>query len=309
MNKYIFSLADVLTVLSAVAFGFVCFLGSNFYTLGDTKKSLIFAIIITVLLGGLAYLAKFLKRVQGNFKTSFIAEVVVLILFTVLLGYFTYSPFSHYFVVSDKKQHIQEQLSDNIKQAQNMFSEYEKYVDTRKYVYQSTLESIANSGNQIDYSKHGLIYNGPSEKIQIDNKMLTIHSDLFPTNYSDTTNNMGIKQVAKEWLSDGQKKVTPWKSIGIVEVVNDIEDKSLGWYNDLVKYSTIREIGEEDYAADFNYSLSFKDVKDNFKTLGKPTPLSIGLGVLAWVLMLLSWFITKRSSKVFRGLAKYEVEL
>ena len=309
MNKYIFSLADVLTVLSAVAFGFVCFLGRNFYTLGDTKNSLIFAITITILLGGLAFLAKFLKRVQGNFKTSFIAEVVVLLLFTGLMVYFTYSPFSHYFAVSDKKEEIQEQLSNNITQAHNMFGAYEKYVDTRKYIYQSTLQSIVNSGNESDYPKHGLIYGGVSNQTQIDNRMLTIHSDLFPTNYSDTTGSNGIKQVAKEWLADGQKKVEEWKPIGIVGVVNDIDEKSNNWLNGLVEYSNIREPGEEDIAENFNYSLDIKNVKDNFKTLGKPTPLSIGLGVLAWVLMLLSWFITKRSSKVFGGLAKYEVEL
>ena len=307
MNKSIFSLADVLTVLSAVAFGFVCFLGSNFYTLGDTKKSLILAVIITILLGGLAFLAKFLKRVQGNFKTSFILEVVVLILFTGLMIYFTYSPFSHYFAVSDKKEEIQDQLSNNITQAQNMFTDYEGYANTRMSVYYSTLNSVIELKNPDEYSIYGFEDKEVSDETQIKNKMLYIHSDLFPSNYSDTTSNNGIKQIATEWLADGQKKVTDWTPIGLVGVVNDIEDKSLGWQNDLVGYSSIKETGED--RSLYSSTLSFNDVKANFTTLGKPTPLSIVLGIITWVLMLLSWFITKRSSKVFRGLAKYEVEL
>jgi Tfp pilus assembly protein PilE len=296
MNKLKFSLADVMTVLTAVAFGFVCFLGSNFYTLGDTKKSVIFAVIITVVLAGLAYLAKWLKGVEGNFKNSHIAEIAVLVLFTGLLAFFTYSPFSHYFTVSDRKEEIQSQLSKNITQAQDMFSNYEDYANRRKNLYRRTLESNIKAGT--DFEKFGIEKNGVSFETQLNNKMLTIQSDLFPTNYTDTINNNGLKQVAKNWLADGKEKATGWKPIGTVRVVNNIEEKSIGWRNDLVNYSIIREKGEnEEYVENYSSDLSFKDLKANFTNLGKPTPLSIGLAVLAWLLMLLSYLISKRSTK------------
>lgn len=305
MNKSIFSLADVLLVLTALAFGFICFLGSNFYTLGDTKTSVIFAVIITLLLAGFAYLAKWLKGVEGNFKNSRIAEITVIVLFTGLTAFFTYSPFSHYFTVTDRKVQIQNQLSENITQAQNMFSKYENYADIRMKLYQRTLESNVNLGT--DLEKLGIEKEGVSFDTQINNKMQTIHSDLFPTNYSNAISSNGVKEVAKNWLADGEEKAKGWKPIGIVEVVNDIDAKSTGWRNGLVSYSTIRENGE--VAEDFNYDLSFPDLKAKFTTLGKPTPLSIVSAILAWTLMLLSWFITKRSSKVFGRLAPYEVEL
>jgi hypothetical protein len=37
MKQSRFSLADLLTVLTSIAFGFICFLGKNFSTLGDTS--------------------------------------------------------------------------------------------------------------------------------------------------------------------------------------------------------------------------------------------------------------------------------
>ena len=39
------------------------------------------------------------------------------------------------------------------------------------------------------------------------------------------------------------------------------------------------------------------NVKTYFTKLNSPTPLSIGLALLAYGLMLLSWFVTKRSTR------------
>jgi hypothetical protein len=312
MDKYKFSLANVIAVLTAVAFGFVCFLGANFYTLGGTKKSLIFAGIITVLLAALPNLAKWLKGVQGNFKTYFIAEVVVILLFTGVTAFFTYSPFSHFFTVSDRKVEIQNQLSDNIKQAQNMFSRYESYANSRITSYNDALKSIVKAeknglGKTTKSKKLGFLDNAVSYETQATNKIVTINDDLFPANYTNPVEGNGIKEVAIDWLADQQEKTTGWKPIGIVEVIKDIEEKSISWRNDLVENSTIREAGE--VAADFDYPLTFPNVKTNFTTLGTPTPLAIGLAVLAWLLMLLPWFITERSTKGFGRLAPYEIEL
>src|SRR5690606_12416012 len=138
MNKYKFSLANVIVVLTAVVFGFVCFLGANFCTLGDTKRSLIIAGIASIILASLAFLAKWFKGVQRNFKINRMAEIFVLFLFTLVIAILTYSPvlhyfkifdlncspFSHYFTVSERENTIKSQLSTTIKQAQNMFDEY-----------------------------------------------------------------------------------------------------------------------------------------------------------------------------------------
>ncbi|NLO69354.1 MAG: hypothetical protein GX102_00040 [Porphyromonadaceae bacterium] len=130
--------------------------------------------------------------------------------------------------------------------------------------------------------------------------MFSHRADLFPSNYSDTIAKNGIKEVASEWLQNAEKITSNWKPIGIVGVVNDIEKNSKEWGNKLVTLSQVHHTCEGE-TKDFSYEPSFDNVKTYFTKLENPTPLSIGLAFLTYLLMLLSWFITKRSTR-FPGL-------
>jgi hypothetical protein len=297
MNQSKLSLADVLTLLAALTFGFACFLGTNFYTLGNISQSLILAAIIAVLLCGTALGAKLLKRTSRNFKTCFIWEIILLGVFTLLLAFFSYSPFPHYFNVSAHKTEIRANLDKSIAQADKMFSEYEHYAENREKIYKSKLQSVANakSVNPSEYTAYGFENNGVEDSKQIDNKMFTVHADLFPSNYEE------MKRVDSQWLTNAKSTLNngwAW-NFGVVDVVNNIEQNSKDWLGTLVGLSKVREKGEQ--ADDFEYSLSFDDTKKYFTALGKPTGLSFGLAVAAWVLMMLSWFVTKRHTR-FPGL-------
>jgi hypothetical protein len=298
MKQSKFSLADVITLLTAVVFGFICFLGINFYTLGNTKQSILFSAIITVLLGGTAITAKLLKRTKGNFKTNFIVEVIVLFLFTALTALFAYSPFPHYFTVTAKKSEIQNNISNSITQGIKMFNAYEQYALERKYYFERNLLSVVNNEdtNPSEFEKLGFQKNGIPYQRQIDAKISLLHVDLIPSKYSDTINNNGIKEVATNWLEKAQDATENWKPISIVDVVNEIEKNSTDWQNLLVDISKIRSPGEPD-TNNFEYELSHQYVKTHFTTLGKPTPMSIGLSGLAYLLMLLSWVVAKRDSR------------
>jgi len=304
MNYSKFSIADVLTVLTALFFGFCCFLGSYFYTLGNTRQSILLSVIITLLLGGTALGAKLLKRTSRNFKSCFIWEMILLVLFTGLTILFAYSPFSHYFTVSAQKVEIKSKLTTSITQAENMFNDYEQYASNRETLYYNNLRSIAIAKGikSKEYSDCGFVKNGISDDIQIENMMFTIHADLFPTNYSNTINNNGIKEVATNWLSDAKNKISGWKPIGIVHVMNEVEKSSNRWHNILIQLSTIRENCER--TEDFSYKLTFDDINKYFTTLGKPNTLSISLALVAYLLMLLSYLITKRSTKTPIGKTK-----
>ncbi|MBK6353109.1 MAG: hypothetical protein IPF46_06830 [Saprospiraceae bacterium] len=64
-------------------------------------------------------------------------------------------------------------------------------------------------------------------------------------------------------------------------------------------------------ADDLTYPLSFDDVKSYFTKLSSPTPLSIGLAILAYIFMLLSWYTMPRKSRSLGSIttAKYEIVL
>ncbi|MBE0574154.1 hypothetical protein IH575_04600 [Candidatus Dojkabacteria bacterium] len=311
MNQSKFSLADVLTVLAALAFGFVCFLGANFLNIGNdevwgmprTTGCIVIAVVCSVLLFATAFGAKLLKRTSRNFKTCFIWEVILLTLFVLFAVFFSTktTPFPHFFTVTAQKSEINSKLRTSITQAENMFDAYEFYADNRKELYKNKLKSVvaAKRINPMEYEAYGFQNNGISDDKQIETKMFTVHADLFPTNYSDTTANNGTKEVATKWLQNAKNTTSNWKPIGIVGVVNDIEKNSTDWLNTLVTLSQVSEQGEQ--ATDFEYPLSFDDVKTHFTKLDRPAPLSFGLALLAYILMLLSWFVTKRSTR-FPGL-------
>jgi len=311
MIKSKFSLADVLSVLAAIAFGFVCFMGANFlnidndkvWAMSHTTGCIVIAFVCSLLLFGTAYGAKRLKRTNRNFKTCFIWEVVLLVFFLLFAVFFVTksSPFPHYFTVAAQKSVINSKLQTSITQAENMFAVYESYANDRETLYKNKLKSVvaAKRINPEEYQAYGFQNSGISDEKQIETKMLTIHADLFPNNYSDTTTNNGIKEVATKWLQNAKDITGGWKPIGIVGVVNDITMNSKDWLNTLVTLSQIREPGEQ--ATDFDYQLSFDDVKMYFTKLDSSTPLSIVLALLTYLLMLLSWFVTKRSTR-FPGL-------
>jgi hypothetical protein len=312
MNQSKFSLADVLTVLAALVFGFVSFLGANFLNIGNDSVwgmpnatgCVVIAVFVTLSLFGTAFVAKLLKRTSRNFKTCFVWEVILLFLFVLSAVFFASegSPFAHYFTVTEQKLEINGKLQASITQAENMFAEYENYADNREELYKQKLQSVvaAKGINPTEYARYGFDgASGVSDASQIDTKMFTIHADLFPTNYSDTIAGNGIKEIATEWLQEAKNTTGSWKPIGIVDVVNDIEQNSTAWLNTLVTLSKAPK--QDEPAPDFEYNLSFDDVKTHFTKFESPSPLSIGLAVLAYALMLLSWFVTKRNTKSNHG--------
>ena len=302
-----FSLAVVINLLAALTFGYFCFLGANFYTLGDKGKSIAVAVIITLLLIGTSLGAKLLKQTKRNFKSRFIWEIVLLVLFSVLTASFTYYPFSHYFVVSAQKPTIQKKLSENIAQAQNIYLEYENYVTTRIGIYSSKIDvAILNIDSQPkELEKFGISRSvSVSLPIQKKNQIDKINHILLPQNFNQ------IKTNDSTWLTNAQNSVVNWEPISLVDVINNIENNTANSLNQLVKFSEKK--GKNESYPKFSPDKPHpNNVKNYFTTIGRPSPFSIVLAFFSYLLMLLSWFITKRDSRSTGALttAEYEIVL
>ena len=289
MSQSKFSLADLLTVLGTLGFGFFCFLSLNFLTLGDTTLSIIWAVIISLILGGLAFGVKLVKRTSRNFKTFIIWEWVLIFLF-VVVAFFAIFPFSHYFVVTAQKENIQNKVVSNITQAEGLFIAYESYADNRLNIYKSRLNSIvaAKRVNPEEYKNFGFV-EGTDDNTQVENKMFSLKAQLYPSNYSE------MKQIDSDWLSDAKDKVTSWSPTGIVKVVNTLKIEISSWNGQLKSYSSFRAKGET--ATDFDFPLSFDDVSGIFKQRTTPNPIALLIGFGLYLLMMLSYFITKRDTR------------
>jgi hypothetical protein len=292
MNHTKFSLADLLTVLGTMGFGFFCFLSFNFLSMGEIVPSSVSAVIIALILGGLAFGIKLLKRTSRNFKTFIIWEGILLLVF-VILAYVAVFPFSHYFAVSDQKAEIQQKISSDITQAEGMFAEYESYSNKRLYNYENRLKSIIEAYERgaivKEYRDYGFI-DGTDNNTQIENKVFTLKAQLYPSNYEE------MKLVDSNWLADSKVKIKNWSPTGIVKVINTVEIEITSWKNQLKGYSAFRAQGEN--ANDFDYPpLTFNNTTHYFTERSNPTVFSIGYSLGLYVLLLLSYFITKRHTR------------
>lgn len=290
MEQSKFSIADLLTLIGGAAFSFICYLGINFLTLGNTAITVISSLAVFAVLFLPAYLARYFKTSSTNFKVHAYLEFGMIGLFVVFLSVLGLFLFPIFFNVSENKEGIQKYVGQEIEQAEAMFNKYETYASNRENQYLLQLKSIvaAKHTNPSEYAAYGFS-NSVSSQEQIDNKMFTVHADLFPTNYDD------MKTKAIKWLGNAKSKIGDWKAIGVVSVLNMVEKNSEEWYEKMVSYSSVREKGET--AIDFVYPLSFSNVSEYFTISPKPSVKTVIIALVIGLVMLMSWIISRRSSR------------
>lgn len=291
MNRIKFRLADLFLALGVLGFGFFCFLSMNFITLGDTVKSVIAATLISVVLGGIAFGLKLLKSTKGRFKI-FIVWEWVLLLFFIAAAFFATFPFSHYFTVWEQKSEIQKEAVLNILKAERLFNEYEIYAEDRISMYKRRLESVVKNegGEPIPYDTLG--FNDPADdESQIITMVRALKNQLYPSNYNE------MKKLDSLWLSEAKSKILNWSPTGVVKVVNTFESEINSWIRQLVYYSEARVQGESPSTNNFSFEIEYDNVTTKINKQHAPSPLAIIIAILFYVLMLLSYVVTNRSTK------------
>ncbi len=305
MKQSNFTLGFIITLLSSLSFGFICFLGSIFLSLGNFIQSLIVGTAVSASLCITALGAARLKRTKKNFKSSRVWEILLLILFTGLTTVFTWFIFPHYFVVNEQSVVIQKKLNASLTESKNMFSAYENYANSRQRDYKTVLQSVVLSypglGSE-DYLSYRFDIDGPSNVMQIQSKIRMMNLELFPSSYKK------LKEDDLKWIEEYQQIVKNWekKPLGIIDVIKNIEKKANSSRKKLVAISGSRAKNES--TTDFYVSPISKDVKKYFTTKRAPTLFSLFLSVFLSSMMLLSWFTSKREINGSRT-ASYEVVL
>lgn len=283
------TLADVLTLIGAILYGFYTFVSFNFSFFGETTKSIFFAVLISLLLGGTALGAKIMKKVDTNFKSALMWEWSLLGLF-VLVAMVALLPFSHYFVVSANKSEIQQMVKQNIRDAQKVYDDYDAYCETRFNVYQNTLNSVfdAQSINPTEFAAYG--FNASRSKAtQIENKMFMLRSKLKPSNYDS------LKLLNTKWYGEAMQTIESWKPLGLISVIKKVEENHKNWGGELRILSTYKQPNET--AEPFEPSSDIIAVKEYFTSSSPPNGSTIFYALLIYSLMIFSYLITKRHTR------------
>ena len=289
MNRSKFSLADLLTLMGAVTFGFLVFLGYNFLTLGDTIKSIILATSFALALGIVAYVLKTLKGVSRNFKTNIISESILIFVFF-LFSFFAISPLSHYFAVSQEKEQIQNSILSNISEAEGLFEAYDTYADNSIDLYERKLKSIVEAKfvNPSEYRAEGF-GQGKSDAIIIESKVNLLKQVLRPSNYSKMKGDLS-------WLSDSKSAVENWSPITVVGTVNKLNIGVQSWNEQLKNYSS--DPLNAANTTSFDSPISFDQVSGFFTKETPLNPLGIVIHFGLIFLMLFSYLISKRHERI-----------
>jgi len=189
-----------------------------------------------------------------------------------------------------------------------MYPDYKAYVETRVDIYEHKLSAaiLNKNGQQIELTRLGMDINTPvSLEIQKKSQLDKINNKLLSPTFND------IKTIDSTYLAKAKVSINNWEPISLVDVINNIGTNTTSSLNKLVSFSKEKARGEEDYPDFFPSTPTLHNVKNNFTTIGTPSPFSIVLAIIGYVLMLLSWYITKRDSRCTGALttADYEVVL
>lgn len=294
MNKIKISLAAVITALSAFVLGFVCFLGYNFESLGNTIPSILKGGAICLLLAGLMLLARHMKGASQGFKTSVLTEMTSLLLFGVVAGISTI-PFSHYFTVLSRQEQIKASMSKDLDKADELYPEYTKYVKNRLNMYENKLKSVAAAKlvSPNTYNSYGFVAGTPDET-QIENKIFTLKSKLIPTNFEVEG---GTKQVNTKWLEEARNILESKRAFtfGIISLTNDLGKNTSAWSEELKILSTFRAKGES--SNNFSFSMTAGDITEQLTKSSSISPLAVGLALLLFLLMSVSYFAAERHGR------------
>jgi hypothetical protein len=246
---------------------------------------------------GTSMIAIRLKRTNRNFKIRRIWEILFLFLFTAFTVCFTYFPFSHYFSVTNNEVEIQSKLSKNLGQVDKLYEDYQKYYEIQKVNQEGGLDSaILNFELDHDTSQFlefGLIQKTQDDDLSYDAQKRSFiekfKRDLFPRDFNEKRKKDSI------YVENSRNIIYNWKykPIGIFEIIKNLENVIASTKEQLINLSKNGDHKIDSFAP----VTSVGELKTLFETIGKPTITSLVLGFVVWVLMLLSYFTSNRSTK------------
>lgn len=289
-----FTLAAVISVIGALAFGFVSFLGNMYLKEGDYMQSVLFASIWTVALLLVAIIASKFKKERFNFKQNAIKELFFVGIY-IVLAFFSMLSFTHFFTVQNKKEQIGEVIKQDIDSVRNMFDKYESHVDNRVGEFDGFLDVLiaGRETNKKDYLRY-FKDPGPDPQNQKNVKLKQFKDDLQPDAY-DT-----MKVLALDWLKKSEQIVLDVKPFGLMDVIENFEKNTTKWYKEIQQYdSTFNTFKEEDQVGftPFTYTLGFTNITNEITKVEKPTILALLLLVVAHLLILFVYILAMRDGR------------
>lgn len=273
-----FSWGHILAFIALIFISYVSFMGITYLTDGDFLYAGLGVLIINLVLIVFFIIPQILKGTDEKFSRKIIFERILF--FSVPVFFIAAMvPYAHFWTVFDHRTQVETTFSESIKTTKGMFESYEAYANNRIKEYDKKLAQ------------------NKTEAVHRSNEVEALRLQLIADNYD------ALKESAIEWV-DNASGATVW-NVFMIGNIKKIEDAIESWNKSLSDFSGKIMLDEPDGVEPFSSSdPSVTIAKKNlnnlcsvYTTMGGPTMIAIGVGILLYILLLFPYIIQSRNTK------------
>lgn len=273
-----FSWGHIIAFVALIFISYVSFMGITYLTDGDFLYAGLGVFIINLVLIVFFIIPQILKGTDEKFSRKIIFERILFfsapLFFVVVMV-----PYAHFWTVFDNRSQVETTFSESIKTTKGMFDSYEAYANDRIKEYDKKLAQ------------------NKTEIVHRTNEVEALRLQLIADNYD------ALKESAVKWI-DNASGATVW-NVFMIGNIKKIENAIENWNNSLSGFSGKIMSDEPNGVEPFSSSdPSVTKAKENlnnlrsvYTTMGRPSMLAIGIGVLLYILLLFPYIIQSRNTK------------
>ncbi|MDE6986641.1 MAG: hypothetical protein K2P55_06850 [Bacteroides acidifaciens] len=273
-----FSWGHIIAFVALIFISYVSFMGITYLTDGDFLYAALGVLIINLILIVFFIIPQILKGADEKFSRKIVFERI---LFFAAPIFFIAAmvPYTHFWTVFENRNEIETTFSESIKTTKGMFDSYEAYANSRIKEYDKKLAQ--DKTNAVHRS----------------NEVEALRLQIIADNYN------ALKESAIKWI-DNASGATVW-NVFMIGNIKKIEGAIENWNSSLNNFSSKIMSDEPSGVEPFSSSDpsvttakgNLNNLRSVYTTMGAPTMLSIGIGLLLYILLLFPYIIQSRNTK------------
>ena len=298
MNEQLkFSWGHIVAFIALIAVGYFSFMGFTYLTDGNFTFAGIGA-LISVLLYILVFVGAQVMKSSGRKISRKIMWERILIFGSPLVFVAVMIPISHFWTVKTQDREISRTFTDALNNSQQLFADYEIYVEKRISNYSKSLDAIIANKESLGelYAESG--FKPGMEQMQKENMLQTLRLMLTPEAYEQ------LKGRALEWIGKADEGTSTW-NIFLLGNKREIKQAVTNWENQLKELSaeSLSNEGKVIPVEEFQSngarltSEGIDSLSEAFTTPHLPPVAALFFGIVIYFMLILPYFIQQRHGR------------
>ena len=288
------SKGDIISFIALLILGVTVFFGINFMTLGNKISSVVIAILLFIIMIIFVFLAAHAKAQDRNQSTWRKVEYTMITLYIIaLIPCYIYS--AKFFDIQINKHNIIQISSNDIKDINDMFSDYIRKCEARCNNFQTELEALSKYKEGREQIVK--LFKLEKNESQITQNDIEEATESFRKSLLKAPNISNLKSEKNNLLNNCENKFKNWNILLIPYYASELGEAKKSYANKLEEiYSKNINVIEKE-APEFNTISYTRDsnIKDIFR---KSSGFSI-IGIIAILVLgslgLIKWILGERS--------------